>query len=323
MKLYLNLFIVFLYTCLYSNLYSQETFYDTTYVRMCSNEIYYDEHFGEINIDSVSLNAINGYLTTLHSDTLFTIHFIFDSAYNYTINASICEGEVYSDNGFNERETGFYTQSLQTIFGCDSIVNLNLIVGEAYYDTIYDTICQGNIYEMGFDADSSGTYVQNLNTQYGCDSILVLHLHVNPTYADTIKADIYKGNVYNLHGFNQKETGVYEQKYQTYLGCDSIIYLDLQVDYIMFPNVVTPNGDGINDIFEIHNLIKQNAFPENELIIYSRQGKLIYRIENIKEVSDFWDPQKTNSTDGTYFYRFYGKRHDKVLEFNGSIEIIR
>lgn len=383
MKFYLSFFVVFMTLILSPKAYSQDLFYDTTYVRMCSNEIYYDNHFIEVNIDSVRMYAHNGYLTTLvctifpdgqDIDTFFTIHFTFDSAYNYTIFDTICEGEIYSNYGFNERETGFYTQTLQTTMECDSIVNLNLIVGEKYndtifseicrgeiynqfgfneigqgfythsflsqygcdsivnlsllvhepyYDTIYDTICNGDIYEFGFNADSSGTYIQNLNTEFGCDSILVLYLHVNPTYSDTIKANIYKGNVYNKYGFKETETGVYEQKLQTYLGCDSIIYLDLQVDYVLFPNVITPNGDGINDIFEIHNLIEQNAFPENELIIYNRQGKVIYNFKNIKNKSDFWNPMNTGSSDGTYFYRFYGKRHDKVLDFNGSIEVMR
>ncbi|MDX9798265.1 MAG: gliding motility-associated C-terminal domain-containing protein, partial [Bacteroidales bacterium] len=355
---------------IYLDLTVNPTYNDTIYAEICQGLVYDSNGFSDSTSGFYTL-----YLNTIKGcDSIVNLNLIVHPTYNDTIFDDICIGEIYSDYGFNERETGFYTQNLQTIFGCDSIVNLNLIVGEKYndtiyanicegetfnefgftetkeglythnflsqygcdsivnlnllvhnpyYDTIYDTICQGDIYEFGFEADSIGTYVQNLNTTFGCDSILVLHLHVNPSYHDTIKADIYKENIYNQFGFNEKETGIYEQKLQTYLGCDSIIYLDLQVDYVLFPNVVTPNGDGINDIFEIHNLVDQNAFPENELIIYNRNGKIIYRAKNIKSKKDQWDPQATGSSEGTYFYRFYGKRHDKVLEFNGSIEVMR
>ncbi len=49
-------------------------------------------------------------------------------SYNDTIFATICQGETYTQYGFNESSTGFYTQNLQTSLGCDSIVNLSLDV---------------------------------------------------------------------------------------------------------------------------------------------------------------------------------------------------
>ena len=240
-------------------------------------------------------------------------------------NGEICQNQTYNLNGFNTNVQGIHEQKLISQWGCDSIIYLDLTVHPTFiFDTIDAIICQNNPYtDHGLELDSSGVYTANLQTIYGCDSIYIVRIHANPVYHDTIKADIYKGNVYNQYGFNEKETGVYSRELKTYLGCDSIIYLDLQVDNVLFPNVVTPNGDGVNDIFDIHNLIKQNAFPENELIIYNRQGRVVYKVKNIKTKSDLWDPKATSSSDGTYFYRFFGKRHDKVLEFNGSIEVMR
>lgn len=94
-------------------------------------------------------------------------------------------------------------------------------------------------------------------------------------------------------------------------------------DNIMFPTVVTPNGDGINDVFYIHNLVDGQAFPDNELSIYNRYGKRIYFIQDIRNEKDFWDPQKTNSPTGTYFYRFIGRGPIRNVEFKGSVEVIR
>ena len=42
--------------------------------------------------------------------------------------ATIAQGEVYSQNGFNESVSGTYTQKLQNQFGCDSTVILELTV---------------------------------------------------------------------------------------------------------------------------------------------------------------------------------------------------
>ena len=73
----------------------------------------------------------------------------------------------------------------------------------------------------------------------------------------------------------------------------------------------------------VHNLIEQKAFPDNELFVYNRQGKLIYRFKNISKEEDLWSPSQTNSPTGTYFYRFMGKRHDKTIDLMGAIEVLR
>ncbi|MFV0500280.1 MAG: gliding motility-associated C-terminal domain-containing protein [Bacteroidales bacterium] len=241
------------------------------------------------------------------------------------IYAEICQNEIYSENGFNTNTEGIHEQKLISQWGCDSIVYLNLTVHPTFiFDTIKAIICENNPYtDHGLNLDSTGIYTANLQTIYGCDSIFIVKIHANPVYHDTIKADIYKGNVYNLYGFSEKETGVYSRELKTYLGCDSITYLDLQVDNVLFPNVVTPNGDGINDVFTLNNLVEQDAFPENELIIFNRQGKMIYQKKNIKVESDFWDPQQTKTPNGTYFFRFIGSRHDKKIDKVGSIEVLR
>lgn len=94
-------------------------------------------------------------------------------------------------------------------------------------------------------------------------------------------------------------------------------------DNLMFPNVITPNGDGVNDVFYIHNLIDGQAFPDNELSIYNRYGKRIFFIQDMRNESDFWDPAATNTPSGTYFYRFVGRGPIRDVEYKGSIEILK
>ncbi|MDR1847878.1 MAG: gliding motility-associated C-terminal domain-containing protein [Bacteroidales bacterium] len=94
-------------------------------------------------------------------------------------------------------------------------------------------------------------------------------------------------------------------------------------DNLIFPNVVTPNGDGINDIFIITNLIGGQAFPDNELTIYNRYGRMIYIKEDLRVNEDGWDPNKTNTPDGTYFFRFIGRGPVRDVEYTGTIEVLR
>lgn len=94
-------------------------------------------------------------------------------------------------------------------------------------------------------------------------------------------------------------------------------------DFLQFPNVVTPNGDGINDILEIKNLIEGLAYPNNQLDIYNRWGSCVYHVENISRREDFWDPAATNSPTGTYFYKFTGVGYNGPIERTGAIEVLR
>ena len=48
------------------------------------------------------------------------------------------------------------------------------------------------------------------------------------------------------------------------------------------PNAFTPDGDGINDFFEI----KGEEIKEFELWIFNRWGELVY---HTNEITDFWD----------------------------------
>ncbi len=92
-------------------------------------------------------------------------------------------------------------------------------------------------------------------------------------------------------------------------------------DYLTFPSVVTPNGDGINDIFVIGNLIEGMGYPNNTLDIYNRWGTQVYHRDNIATYEDFWNP--SNVPAGTYFYRFVARGYNGNVEHNGSIEVIK
>jgi len=58
-------------------------------------------------------------------------------------------------------------------------------------------------------------------------------------------------------------------------------------------NVITPNGDGANDLFEIDGL---KFWPRTKLTIYNRWGQPVYKSE------DYQNDWGTDASEGTYFY---------------------
>ncbi|MEE0899487.1 MAG: leucine-rich repeat protein [Bacteroidales bacterium] len=128
-------------------------------------------------------NTDNPRTINLESDTALTA--IFNGILNSSITATICQGEVYQEQGFNASEAGIYTQILEASNGCDSVVMLTLNVNPAFDTTINATINIGDVYsEYGFNETEDGTYVQNLQTINGCDSTITLNLTINTSLQD-------------------------------------------------------------------------------------------------------------------------------------------
>ena len=99
--------------------------------------------------------------------------------------------------------------------------------------------------------------------------------------------------------------------------------IDVVNIYLQFPNVVTPNGDGYNDIWQVVNLVEFNLYPVNRLRIYNRWGRLVYQRDNISSHDDDWDPNDCDCPDGTYFFRFDAQGDFGFIQHKGAIEVIR
>lgn len=80
---------------------------------------------------------------------------------------------------------------------------------------------------------------------------------------------------------------------------------------IIVPNVVTPNGDGVNDFFKINGL---EYFPGSALNVFNRWGNKLYTSDDYK---NDWSP---SVSDGTYFYILNVSDGRK---FNGYFQVFK
>lgn len=85
---------------------------------------------------------------------------------------------------------------------------------------------------------------------------------------------------------------------------------------LTIPNVFTPNGDGINDLFEILNL---EHYPNAQMIIYNRWGQKVF--EHPDYYNNWWDGG--NAPDGVYFYVLRYARMGQIRYAEGTVTIIR
>jgi gliding motility-associated-like protein len=150
---------------------------DTIRATLCQGQTYNSNGFNE---DSTGV-YVHNYQTEAGCDSITTLILTINPIYNDTIVETICGNEQYNSNGFNESESGFYTHSFTTAYGCDSIVNLDLTVIPIIDTTIYDTIIYGTIFnKYNYTAIDSGVYVfyYKFNPNDDCPKRVTLYLNV-------------------------------------------------------------------------------------------------------------------------------------------------
>lgn len=87
------------------------------------------------------------------------------------------------------------------------------------------------------------------------------------------------------------------------------------------PNVFTPDGDGVNDVFTFEFLSK--GVREFQCIIVNRWGVKMAEINDIAEGWDGTDRGGDACRDGTYFYIYSGEAENgELFEGQGNIQII-
>lgn len=159
-----------------------------------------------------------------------TVDVIVSGLYNDTTANTICETDSLLFEGRYYKIAGFYRDTLTTINGCDSILNLDLTVFKSSNDTLLSEICEGDsLLFIGTYYKTAGFYRDTLSTANGCDSILNLDLKVNFSSSDTVDAIICKVDSVWFRGNFYKNSGVYRDTIPTVKGCDSIAILNLTV----------------------------------------------------------------------------------------------
>ena len=163
-----------------------------------------------------------------------------DQVHHHDVNLNTCEAYVW--NGVTYTQSGNYTDTLQTIHGCDSIVTLHLQINESFNQTIDTTVCGEFVWE-GQTYTSSQTITHNFITDAGCDSTVTIHLTV--LHAVQIAKTISLCNnqlPYTYGGSTFTTAGTYVITTSNAAGCDSTITLTIIVNPQPSLPTVTPSN---------------------------------------------------------------------------------
>ena len=180
-----------------------------------------------VDFNPSPLSIFNSTSQSTQNGDQFLVKWILCANLPFTsLSASDCNS--YTLNGQTYTASGVYTQVLSGPNTCDSIVSLNLTIGNNNV-TINHVQCNGNSYTLnGQTYTTPGTYTQFYTNQINCDSNITLNLSFGVPSSATINANAC--DFYFLGNDIYFNSGTYTQIIPNASGCDSVVTLNLTIN---------------------------------------------------------------------------------------------
>lgn len=228
---------------------------------------------------------------------------VFDSTYAWTINGVL----VATTNVDTFQTNAIQDQDYVAVFTiCDTICQIA---------NVSDSI-QFSVLELIVDAGSDVEIVQGestILTGFGQGQII-----------DWIPgSSLSNPNVLNPVATPIQTTTYFLTITDTINGCTDYDSVTVTVvPNLKIPDTFTPNGDGINDTWEI---ITIEEYPNCEIIIYDRWGQVVFKTIGYPQ-SKWWDGKSKGGKDltpGAFFYYIDLKSPAHPDPYRGSLNLVR
>lgn len=199
-------------------------------------------------------------------------------------------------------DPGTYYLEVTDVFGCtalDSVVISQFVLAPVLKD-IYDTTSYQKSVTIQVVTDT-----QDPQAKLDPSTMQIIQ---DPVYG-SLMLDYFEGSItYTPNdGYIGKDAFEY-QICNFYSKCDNAyVYVYVAALDFLIPEAFTPNGDNINDFFEIKGI---EMYPNNSITIINRWGKKVYEAQRygIETNPRFWDGKSNQGggngdlPTGTYYY---------------------
>ncbi|MBT7827915.1 MAG: T9SS type A sorting domain-containing protein [Bacteroidetes bacterium] len=156
---------------------------------------------------------------------------IIDKTYS-SLSISQCYSYTISGSAKTYNSSGVYTDTIQNVLGCDSIITLYLTIHNSTSSVVYQTSCTNYSVPSGDETyTSSGIYADTIPNYNGCDSLLTINLTVNYQSSSTISETVCNSYIVPSGDETYTSSGVYADTIPNYAGCDSLLTINLIVNH--------------------------------------------------------------------------------------------
>lgn len=167
------------------------------------------------------------------NDSIVNLALYVRESYRIEISDTICEGDTYTQYGYNLRPTmsDTYTRRLEGVNGCDSTVVLHLTVNPIQRTIEERYACLGSSYTiLGQTFYGNAVISDTVPSVTGCDSIITYYINFSDQseYHTVQSIALCAGDTYQVNdSLSLNLPGVYKYYFTTRGGCDSTAIIKL------------------------------------------------------------------------------------------------
>jgi hypothetical protein len=162
-------------------------------------------------------------------DSIITTNLTIRKVSSNQFKAFACSAFLSPSGLYTWTKSGVYTDFLKNHVNCDSILTITLTVGTRR-DSIYPKVCKSYTLNSGKRTlFSSGTYVDTLKSYRACDSLVDVFLTIYKETSSNINLNVCQQWTAPSGKRVFKNSGVYSDTIKNYLGCDSVITINLKI----------------------------------------------------------------------------------------------
>lgn len=259
-------------------------------------------------------------------DSLITINLTIIKSSEVNFKVETCNSYKSPSGKYTWTQTGKYIDTIKNKVGCDSIMNFDLIVNYDQTNTINITACDFYTSPSGKSTwTSSGKYSDVIPTSKGCDSIITINLTVNKQIVKNIT--VKECNTYKSPSkkYIWTKTGTYNDTLKRKTGCDSILIIDLTINYTKYVNIApqscgnykSPSGKYIwNQTGNYMDTIKTKAGCDSIIGIDLKINDKTTSTFSKTTCIEYYSPS------GKHKWTKSGKYYDTIANKNGCDSII-
>jgi uncharacterized repeat protein (TIGR03803 family) len=173
------------------------------------------------------------YYDTLKNATgchkIVTVHLKVNYHSSSSISVTACDTYLSPSKRHTWNSSGTYYDTIPNHTGCDSIIQVNLVIRNKTYSKIYPKACIQYTSPSGkFTWQKSGTYTDIIPNAAGCDSVITIYLKIANT-RNTVDVTACGSYTSPSGRYTWLEDGFYRDTIPSVAGCDSIISISLRI----------------------------------------------------------------------------------------------
>jgi hypothetical protein len=170
-------------------------------------------------------------------DSIIQLNLTVHPNYSVTDLINACDTYTWINGETYTQDNNSAVYLLPSVYGCDSLVTLNLTFGDDSDTTFIESSALDAYVLNDIAYDESGIFFQNLQNKFGCDSVIQLNIFIEPS---SIENTDFSNELFRVYP-NPNQTGYFQ------IACDSDYAIE-SVKNIYGQNVPAKLDVGVIDL---------------------------------------------------------------------------